>query len=146
MVEFKQAKGSVFMQEGLVYRTSTGIAVRSKSELLVYETLLNAKIQPAYEQALTLGGSTRYPDFTIADEISGRTIYWEHLGMLEREDYRKSWEKKLAWYRANKIRRAEDPKKLPDDDKNGILVTTQETSVAPFNLGDVQEKIRKYLQ
>ena len=146
MVEFKQTKGSVFMQEGLVYRTSTGIAVRSKSELLVYETLLNAKIQPAYEQALTLGGSTRYPDFTIADEISGRTIYWEHLGMLERDDYRKSWEKKLAWYRANHVRPAEEPSVVVGDDENGILVTTQETSVAPFNLGDVQEKIRKYLQ
>jgi ATP-dependent exoDNAse (exonuclease V) alpha subunit len=146
MVEFKQTKGSVFMQEGLVYRTSTGIAVRSKSELLVYETLLNAKIQPEYEKALMLGGSTRYPDFTIADEISGRTVYWEHLGMLERDDYRKSWEKKLAWYRANKVRPADEPSVVAGDDENGILVTTQETSAAPFNLREVQEKIRKFLQ
>jgi ATP-dependent exoDNAse (exonuclease V) alpha subunit len=146
MVEFKQAKGSVFMQEGLVYRTGTGIAVRSKSELLIYKTLMEAKIQPEYEKPLTLGGSTRYPDFTIADEISGRVIYWEHLGMLEREDYRKSWEKKLAWYRSNKVRPADEPSAVAGDDENGILVTTQETSTAPFDIADVQEKIRKFLQ
>lgn len=103
MLEFPQANGSLFFQEGLIHRTSTGIAVRSKSELLVFEAIRNAGFSPEYEKALTLGGFTRYPDFTISDDISGRTVYWEHLGMLEREDYRRSWEKKLDWYRANQV-------------------------------------------
>src|SRR5262249_40723043 len=98
MVEFPQAKGSVFLQEGLIHRTSKGLAVRSKSELIIAEALTNAGISFEYEKALTLAGQTRYPDFTIEDEISGRTFYWEHLGMLERPDYRRSWKKKLAWY------------------------------------------------
>ncbi len=141
MLEFPQVKGSLFLQAGLIHRTSTGIAVRSKSELLVYETLRNAGFQPEYEKALTLTGSTRYPDFTIDDEISGRTVYWEHLGMLERDEYRRSWEKKLAWYRANKVLPAEE-----GGGANGMLVTTQESSTAGFDLADVQEKIRKFLK
>src|SRR5262249_22697185 len=37
MVEFPQAKGSVFLQEGLIHRTSKGLAMRSKSELIIAE-------------------------------------------------------------------------------------------------------------
>lgn len=141
MLEFPQAKGSLFLQEGLIHRTSTGVAVRSKSELLVYEAIRNAGFRPEYEKALTLGNSTRYPDFTIDDEISGRTVFWEHLGMLEREEYRRSWEKKLAWYRANKVLPAEE-----GGGANGMLVISQDSSAAGFNLPDVQENIRKYLR
>ena len=44
-----------------------------------------------------------YPDSTIEDEISGRNIYWEHLGMLERDEYRLAWERKLASYSSHGI-------------------------------------------
>jgi hypothetical protein len=104
MLEFPQANGSVFLQDGLIHRTSKGLAVRSKSELLIAEALLSACVAFEYEKPLTLGGAIRYPDFTIEDEISGRTVYWEHLGMLDREDYRNRWEKKLAWYLENGVR------------------------------------------
>jgi hypothetical protein len=140
MLEFPQAKGSVFLQEGLIHRTSTGIAVRSKSELLIYEELCRAGWQPEYEKPLTLNGSTRYPDFTIEDEISGRNIYWEHLGMLERQDYRKSWEAKLAWYRANGVLSAED-----GGGPRGTLVTSTESSTKGFDFSTVQENIRVHL-
>ena len=103
MVEFRLAKGSLFLQEGLIHRTSNGIAMRSKSELLIAEAFLSAKVGFEYEKPLVLGGETRYPDFTIEDDVSGRTIYWEHLGMLDRDTYRASWQKKLAWYRANGV-------------------------------------------
>ena len=79
--------------------------------------------QPEYEKPLTLGGCTRYPDFTIEDEISGRNFYWEHLGLLEREDYRRSWEAKLAWYRSNGILPAEE-----GGGPRGTLLTTTESS------------------
>jgi hypothetical protein len=73
-----------------------------------------------YEKPLTLGEQTRYPDFTIDDEIPARTIYWEHLGMLERSDYRRSWEKKLTWYRMHDVTPAEEGGGV-----HGILVTTR---------------------
>ena len=30
--------------------------------------------------------------------LRGTDYYWEHVGMLHREDYRSHWEKKRAWY------------------------------------------------
>ncbi|HET6145565.1 MAG TPA: AAA family ATPase [Candidatus Acidoferrales bacterium] len=140
MLEFPQTKGSVFLQEGLIHRTSKGLAVRSKSELIIAEALSNAGIEFEYEKPLSLGGSPRYPDFTIDDEISGRVVFWEHLGMLERADYKRSWEKKLAWYRSNGVLPAEE-----GAGPNGMLVTTTESSSAGFDSAAVQNVIRKFL-
>ena len=138
MVEFPQTKGSVFLQQGLIHRTSKGLAVRSKSELIIAEALTNVGIAFEYEKPLTLGGQTRYPDFTIDDEISGRTIYWEHLGMLERSDYRRSWEKKLAWYRTHGVTPAEEGGSV-----HGTLVTTRELSQSGFDASEVQAVIKR---
>lgn len=138
MVEFPQTKGSVFLQEGLIHRTSKGLPVRSKSELLIAEALANASVTFEYEKALTFGGKTRYPDFTIEDDISGRTVYWEHLGLLERIDYRRSWEKKLKWYLENDVLPAED-----GGGKAGILVTTTESSTGGLDMGQVTALIKE---
>jgi hypothetical protein len=124
------------MQQGLIHRTSKGLAVRSKSELILAEAFLSAGVAFEYEKPLTLGGRTRYPDFTIEDEISGRTVYWEHLGMLAREDYRLGWEKKLAWYRANGI--------LPvgeGDSAKPMLVTTIDSAESGLDLTQVKKII-----
>jgi ATP-dependent exoDNAse (exonuclease V) alpha subunit len=140
MKEFPQPKGSVFLQAGLVHRTGRGLAVRSKSELLIAEALDNAGILFDYEKPLSLGGSVRYPDFTIDDEISGRVFLWEHLGMLEREDYRLSWNKKLAWYRSQGV--------LPADEgggPNGTLITTTESSKTGFDMPVVKSVISQFL-
>lgn len=138
--EWSFSKGSVFLQEGLIHRTSKGLAVRSKSELIIAEALSQAGIEFEYEKPLSLGGSVRYPDFTIDDEISGRVVFWEHLGMLEREDYRRSWEKKLAWYRSQGVQPADE-----GAGPNGMLVTTVESSSGGFDLPMVQNTIRQYL-
>lgn len=141
MLEFPQAKGSIFLQKGLIHRTSSGLAVRSKSELIIAEALSAAGIVFEYEKPLVLGGTTRYPDFTIDDEISGRTFYWEHLGLLEREDYRRSWEKKFAWYRAQGVLPAEE-----GSGPNGTLVITQESTKQGFDSSVVQRIIRQQLK
>ena len=136
MLEFPRAQGSVFLQEGLIHRTSKGLAVRSKSELLIAEALGSGGVDFEYEKPLTLGGQTRYPDFTIEDEISGRTVYWEHLGMLNRVGYRDAWEKKLAWYRANDV--------LPVDegeDGEAILVHTIDSTESGFDMSQVKKLI-----
>ena len=140
MIEFPLAKGSVFLQEGLTHRTSTGIAVRSKSELVIFEALRHAGYQPVYEQALTLGGQTRYPDFTIEDDISGQNIYWEHLGLLEREDYRRSWQAKLSWYRENGVLPAEE-----GGGSRGMLITSTESSTDGFDVAGVHHLIHTHL-
>ena len=138
MFEFPQPKGSVFLQEGLIHRTSWGLAVRSKSELLIAEALDKAGVRPEYEKPLILGGATRYPDFTIQDDISGRTIYWEHLGLLHREDYRRSWEKKREWYRANGV--------LPHGEgggSDGMLVVTRDDVAGGFDSQALTQLIKE---
>ena len=139
MLEFPQAKGSSFLQEGLIHRTSNGIAVRSKSELLIAEALLSAGVSFEYEKPLSLGGITRYPDFTIEDDVSGRTLYWEHLGMLDRPDYRTSWERKREWYTQHAVR--------PVDDAGGattLLITTQDSPTDGINMDRIRKLIAEH--
>lgn len=138
MREIKREKGSVFMQEGLIHLTSDGRAVRSMSELVIAEALIAAGQDFSYEKPLLLGGEIRYPDFTIEDEISGRTIYWEHLGMLEKKSYHEKWEKKLAWYIKNGVK--------PESEgggPNGMLVTSEGSGSTAFNASEIQATIQR---
>jgi len=55
-----------------------------------------------YEQPLlgtAVPGRLR-PDFSFIDD-AGNIVVWEHLGMLNRADYRKGWEWKQGWYKRN---------------------------------------------
>jgi ATP-dependent exoDNAse (exonuclease V) alpha subunit len=92
-----------FFEEDLIHRTSHGEMVRSKSEVIIADHLAAKNIEYGYEQPLTIGTTTKYPDFTIEDAESGETFYWEHCGMLHVPRYRRRWEDKLAWYAANGI-------------------------------------------
>lgn len=113
--------GESFLEERLIHFTSRGEAVRSKSEVIV-ANLLHAKgVAYHYEHPLEIDGVTKYPDFTIEDDEAGVTYYWEHCGMLRDPSYRRRWEQKLAWYRANDI--------LPVTDgggKRGTLIVTED--------------------
>ena len=138
MSEVRHERGSVFLEERLIHRTGNGLAVRSKSELLIAEALENKNVTFRYEQPLQRGGKTYFPDFTISDEITGRTVYWEHLGMLDDENYVKSWNKKLSWYRANGI--------LPyEENRNGdaVLVTTQDSPQSGLDMAEVRRLIQE---
>ena len=80
-----------FLEAGLIHRTAKGIAVRSKSEVIIPNMLSARGIDFTYEQPFRAAdGSWRSPDFTISDDNTGITYYWEHLGMLQRPAYRKS--------------------------------------------------------
>ena len=71
---------------------------------------------------MTIEDVTKYPDFTIEDMESGRNFYWEHCGMLHVPNYRKRWEKKLAWYKKHDIAPHED-----GGGENGTLIVTSES-------------------
>jgi ATP-dependent DNA helicase RecQ len=80
-----------------IYRALSGDMVRSKSEVIIANILYQTGIPFEYETFLTApDGSRRLPDFTI--EWRGQTYYWEHLGMLDVDDYRRKWELKKGWY------------------------------------------------
>jgi len=77
--------------------------VRSKSEVII-ANLLHAKgIQYHYESPLERDTSVKYPDFTIDDDNIGITYYWEHCGLLQDASYRRRWQEKRDWYRANAL-------------------------------------------
>jgi hypothetical protein len=95
--------------EHLVHRTLRGELVRSKSELVIANYLHNVGLPYQYERPLegTAAPGRLRPDFSFIDD-SGDVIVLEHLGMLDRPDYRRSWEWKRQWYLANGYREGEN--------------------------------------
>jgi len=121
-----------FLEDRLIHRTARGEAVRSKSEVIIADHLFHKKVPYLYEHALTLGGVTKYPDFTIIDDDAGRTYFWEHCGMLHEPSYQKRWKQKKQWYRENGI--------LPQDEgggPNGILVVTEDSPNGGISSSDI---------
>jgi len=99
-----------FLESGLIHRTTRGELVRSKSEVIIADLLDGFGVPYGYEQPFKgPDGSVRYPDFTVADAETGRTLLVEHLGMLDRPDYVARWEAKEAWYAAAGVGEADDP-------------------------------------
>jgi len=85
-------------EEGKVHKTLAGIMVRSKSEVIIANLLHERGIPFKYEIPLYAPDGTFYiPDFTIT--WNGEEWYWEHLGMLDKEEYRNHWEAKREWYK-----------------------------------------------
>lgn len=114
-----------FLEERLIHITSRGEAVRSKSEVIIANMLHAKGLEYHYEAPLEIDGVTKYPDFTIEDDDTGITYYWEHCGMLHDPGYRKRWEEKKLWYAANGI--------LEEGGPNGRLVITRDLSNGSFN-------------
>jgi hypothetical protein len=86
----------------LIHRTSRGILVRSKSEVIVADPLTRLGMSYDYEMRLPSRGDIhdfRLPDFTV--HFAGDTYFWEHLGMLDVPSYRESWDRTKAWYEKN---------------------------------------------
>ncbi|MCG7399681.1 ATP-dependent DNA helicase [Caballeronia zhejiangensis] len=94
-----------WMDEKLIHRSRRGTALRSKSEVIIDDALAAHGVIAGYEVPFFSrdGLYHRLPDFTIEDQAIGRTILWEHCGMLSDEGYRDRWENKLRWYRENGV-------------------------------------------
>ena len=63
--------------------------------------------------------SVRRPDFSFIDP-AGDVIVWEHLGMLDRHDYRRAWDWKKEWYAKNGFRVAKNLFTTEDDERGGL--------------------------
>jgi len=88
--------------EHLIHRTEKGHLVRSKSELVIANMLFQHGIEYEYERVCegSIEPGRLRPDFSFV-KADGDLIVWEHLGMLDREDYRRGWEWKRNWYERN---------------------------------------------
>lgn len=135
----KEHKGK-FYEERLIHQTCRGEMVRSKSELTIADHLHSNKVDYMYEQPLTFGEATRYPDFTIEDAETGKKIYWEHCGLLFDKQYQLRWERKLEWYKKNGI--------LPQEQgggPNGSLIVTSDDERGGISSKDIEELIHKVI-
>jgi hypothetical protein len=120
----------VYMESRLIHRTSRGVRVRSKSELALTEKFDKYSLDWEYERQF----NGRLPDFTIYDSDVGRTIYWEHLGMLHVPQYAEKWEAKRQWYLEQGVLAYEE-----DDGLSDILVTTRDDERGGLDLQRVEE-------
>ena len=77
---------SAFRPEGLTIRTAQGHLVRSKSECIIANALLASGMPYRYEEASQFNGIELRPDFKIYKE-NGELFIWEHLGLLDKEEY-----------------------------------------------------------
>lgn len=118
--------------EQLIYETSTGVFVRSKSEALITMILQANKIPFRYECELQLGENIVYPDFTIRHPKTGKTYYWEHFGKMDDEYYCRSACMKIQSYALNGI--------IP----NIQLITTYETKEKPLSPSVIEKVVRDY--
>ena len=110
-----------YLEKNLIHQASDGKMLRSKSELLIYQRLIDKKLNPLYEKKLVFKEVEKLPDFTIENEDSGEVYYWEHCGMLFDSEYKQRWEEKYQWYIDNNI--------LPSEQgggKNGTLIITED--------------------
>lgn len=124
-----------FYEENLIHKTKNGIMVRSKSEVIIANMLVDNGIDEfKYEERLQLGDTFKIPDFTFEDAASGSYIIWEHLGMLGNSDYKESWEKKKKLYAEYGF-----------SEENGNLIVTEDSLDGGIDSQIIQEKINQYL-
>ncbi|MEV0691562.1 AAA family ATPase [Streptomyces sp. NPDC050388] len=88
----------------LMHVSADGTPMASKNEVIIAGLL--DRLAPGrwrYEEPLTgADGRVVRPDFTVAAQ-DGRTVFWEHAGMLDLPDYARKWERKKEWYAKNGI-------------------------------------------
>lgn len=125
---------NTFSPENLIYNTSMGIKVRSKSEVLIAETLASYKIPFRYEYPINLKNfGIIHPDFYCLNPRTLKEIIWEHFGMMDNIEYANNTVKKLNYYQLNGYICGKN------------LCFTQETSIHPLDIKQIQLVIKNYL-
>ncbi|MDP2791217.1 MAG: helicase-related protein [Rectinemataceae bacterium] len=110
-----------------IHQTLSGCMVRSKSEVIIANILFQNGVVFEYEHRLFFPGIKNpiKPDFTL--QIGNKTIYWEHLGMLDDEEYVRQWRYKEKLFILN-------PEKW--------LITTQESATLSKQTEQIIESLR----
>ena len=116
----------------LVHETLSGIFVRSKSEVIIANTLFYYHIPFRYEERLSFTGQYFYPDFRIKLPLGGYKI-WEHLGLLSKMTYCENTANKLYTYQMNGFVIGKD------------LILTQEDNKGSCNSAWIDEVVRTQL-
>lgn len=114
--------------------TANGEKVRSKSEVIIADTLSRMKIPYKYEMSLELkDGKTIYPDFCCLNLRTRQEVYWEHFGLMDDPDYISKTISKIQSIQESGYNLGEN------------FIFTMEKSELPLNPKFVQTMVEKYL-
>ena len=117
------------------YYTGKGERVRSKSEIIIADTLFRMGIPYKYERPLNLPGYLQWhPDFTVLNVRQRKEYLWEHLGMMDDAEYAEKALEKINTYISLGF--------YPGDN----LILTHETAAHPFNTRIIESLAAHYLQ
>ena len=124
--------------------TASGIRVRSKSEIIIADTLTRLGIPYHYEYplSLTCGGRSQtarskitvHPDFLCLNIRTRQEFIWEHFGRMDDAEYSAKATQKLNTYNENGI--------YPG--KN--LIITVETALLPPDTNHIENLINTFLK
>lgn len=138
----KQWKNETYEQntmysDNLRYETEQGELVRSKSEVIIANSLFQHRedIVYKYEKPLQLivngKEKTIYPDFSILNLHTGKVTYWEHAGLMDDPFYAGEFVRKMNAYIANDL--------LPGRD----VLLTFETQGNALDIGVVKRMMKE---
>ena len=138
--------GRPFASDAPYICTARGERVRSKSEVIIADTLFRHNIPYRYEFPITLKRSnsddirrdfgssiTLYPDFLCLNTRTRTEFYWEHFGLMDSTEYSNNAAGKLRLYTENGI--------LPGRN----LIITMETQTEPPSIKALEKLIEEFL-
>jgi len=127
-------ESSRFMKDFEFY-SSKGIKVRSKSELIIANTLEQCDVPYRYEYPLYLKGlGTVYPDFTCLNINKRKEIVWEHFGMMDNIAYANKNIAKIQAYNQSGFFTGKN------------MIMTFETSQNAISSNIIKNMIKEFLQ
>lgn len=130
-------KAKSFTEDSPVFTTSNGLRVRSKSEIIIAETLLSAGIPFRYEYPVPVQINDSivdfHPDFYCLNLRTRKEFVWEHFGMMDTPEYADNAVSKMNSYARNNY--------FPGFN----LIITEETKNQPLSTRLVQKTIETYL-
>lgn len=131
-------KQQTFLETFQKYTTAQGEMVRSKSEVIIADTLFRYGIPYCYEVPLKIKTRpnekiTVHPDFLCLNVRTREDFYWEHFGLMDNPEYLSNAISKIRNYSNNGI--------FP----GRKLIFTMETSESPLSISEIEENIKEFL-
>lgn len=118
--------------ENRIHQLKRGIKVRSKSEVLIGDSLSDYNIISKYETKLIIGKRVFYPDFELFHHRKRKLVWWEHLGLVDDPKYAYDSLEKIDYFAANGI--------VPGRN----LIITYETKDRPLTHEMIDNKLQQF--
>lgn len=116
------------------FLTEKGEMVRSKSEKIIADKLFKLGIPYIYEMPVVIDRNVvLHPDFTVLNKRTRREYYWEHFGLMDKEEYSEQVVRKINTYEDCDIYQGKN------------LLVTYESSAYPLNIRRLGRMLEEFL-